>query len=97
MWQKLVQNVPLMVKFLAKVFGERQTWVLDIYALLDLCGLPQNDLNEGTSFKSLINKPDSDQWNDATDHIGRNNHAVVTEQYRLHQYENRAEELYDSR
>ena len=98
MWQEGT-NVPLIVKIPDGKGGlkcSKSVELLDLYpTLLDLCELPQNSSNEGTSFKSLITNPNA-EWNDASiTTFGRNNHAVVTEQYRYISYENGAEELYD--
>jgi iduronate 2-sulfatase len=98
MWQEGT-NVPLIVKTTNAKGGlksNKPVELLDLYpTLLDLCGLPENLSNEGTSLKSLITNPNT-EWNDASiTTFGRNNHAVVTEKYRYISYENGAEELYD--
>ncbi|MEQ6120334.1 sulfatase [Reichenbachiella sp. MALMAid0571] len=98
MWQEGT-NVPLIVKTPSGVGGSKNNnpvELLDIYpTLLDLCGLPPNSSNEGTSLKSLLDNSKS-KWKDAAvTTFGRNNHAVVTEEYRYIRYENGAEELYD--
>ena len=98
MWQEGT-NVPLIVKTIGAQGGlksNKPVELLDLYpTLLDLCDLPKNFANEGTSFKSLVSNPNA-AWDDsAITTFGRNNHAVVTEQYRFISYENGAEELYD--
>ncbi|MEQ9288111.1 MAG: sulfatase [Cyclobacteriaceae bacterium] len=98
LWQEGT-NVPLIVKTPGGKGGlksHKPVELLDIYpTLIDLCDLPQNTKNEGRSFKSLVTNP-SDTWDDvAITTFGRNNHAIVTGQYRYISYENGAEELYN--
>ncbi len=70
--------------------------MLDIYpTLVDLCGLPANNQNEGKSLKPLIENPDNDNSNYAITTYGRNNHAVVSSGYRYIHYEDGSEELYN--
>ncbi len=98
MWQEGT-NVPLIIKTPGGKGGlksNKPVELLDIYpTLLDLCGLPSNPSNEGTSLKPLIGDPNKNLDDAALTTFGRNNHAVVTEKYRYIQYENGAEELYD--
>jgi arylsulfatase A-like enzyme len=70
--------------------------MLDIYpTLLDLCGLPPNDFNEGKSLKPLIENTSEKKGYFAVTTYGRNNHTVVSDQYRYIQYEDKSEEFYD--
>lgn len=98
MWQEGT-NVPLIIKTPGGKGGlksNKPVELLDIYpTLLDICGLPSNSSNEGTSLKPLIDDPNKNSDDAALTTFGRNNHAVVTEKYRYIQYENGAEELYD--
>jgi len=98
MWQEGT-NVPLIIKTPGGKGGlksNKPVELLDIYpTLLDLCGLPSNSSNEGTSLKPLIDDPNKNLDDAALTTFGRNNHAVVTEKYRYIQYENGTEELYD--
>jgi arylsulfatase A-like enzyme len=73
--------------------------MIDMYpTLLDLCGLPANELNEGHSFRPLLEDPESAEWQHAAiTTYGRNNHAVRTEHFRYVRYEDGSEELYDHR
>lgn len=70
--------------------------MLSIYpTLLDLCGLPQYDRNEGISLapKMLSDKPGETTFAITT--FGMNNHSVKSDAYRYIQYEDGTEELYD--
>lgn len=70
--------------------------MLDIYpTLVDLCGLPKNETNEGRSMKGLIERPSHSASNFAVTTYGRNNHAVVSGGYRYIHYEDGSEELYN--
>lgn len=68
----------------------------DIYpTLVEMCGLPENNLTEGHSLKNLIKDPDS-KWNyPCLSFYGVGNVAVRDEQFRLMQYEDGSLELYD--
>jgi arylsulfatase A-like enzyme len=71
--------------------------MLSVYpTLLELCGLPKYERNEGISLVSLIKNSSNDE-NDlnAITTYGMNNHAVRTEQFRYIRYEDGGEELYD--
>lgn len=70
--------------------------LLDIYpTLTDLCGLPANTANEGKSLKPLMNKNFGHSENYAVSTYGRNNHAVISKNYRYIRYEDDSEELYE--
>ncbi|WP_242094501.1 sulfatase [Aestuariivivens sediminicola] len=70
--------------------------LLDIYpTLLELCHLTPNTLNEGHSLAGLIQKPDMDWPYPAISNYGKGNIAIRTAQYRLIQYEDGSQELYD--
>ena len=72
--------------------------MLSIYpTLLELCGLPPYERNEG---KSLVNYIKDDITNEkpvAITTFGMNNHSIRSENYRYIQYEDGSEELYDHR
>lgn len=92
-------HVPLMITGPGLPQGQvcnRVVSLIDMYpTLLDLCGLPANPTNEGTSLVPLIEKPDG-YWNHpALTTLFRYNHSVTTEQYRYIRYEDGSEELYD--
>jgi len=70
--------------------------MLSIYpTLLELCGLPAYEKNEGKSLVSTMrkNKPEKDAF--ALTTYGMNNHAVKANDFRYIQYEDGSEELYD--
>ncbi len=70
--------------------------LLNVYpTLLELCGLPPNSLNEGTSVVPLLESPDR-KWETAsvTTH-GINTHAVRLRNWRYIQYNDGSEELYN--
>ncbi len=72
--------------------------LLDLYpTLTDLCGLPPNKANEGSSLKPLIENPRDHSFRVAVSTWGRNNHAVISKNYRYIWYEDHSEELYDHR
>jgi arylsulfatase A-like enzyme len=69
--------------------------MLSIYpTLLELCGLPAYERNEGISLVPVMNGEGSgDRFAITT--FGMNNHGVRTAQYRYIRYEDGGEELYD--
>jgi arylsulfatase A-like enzyme len=70
--------------------------MLDIYpTLLDLCGLPAYERNEGKSLKPMMESPGTAADSYAVCTFGRNNHAVVSGQFRYIRYEDGSEEFYD--
>lgn len=70
--------------------------LVDLYpTLLDLCGLPARDKNEGQSLVPLLDEPESDWRFATTTTYGRANHSLRSEQFRFIRYEDGAEELYD--
>ena len=93
-------NVPLIIKTLDGKGGlktDRPVELLDIYpTLLDLCRLPPNSMNEGKSMGTLLDDPNSKWEKAAITTFGRNNHAIVTDEFRYISYENGAEELYNT-
>lgn len=69
--------------------------MLSIYpTLLELCGLPEYDRNEGLSLVPLI-RDEKKQKHYALTTYGMNNHGIRTQQYRYIRYEDGGEELYD--
>ena len=70
--------------------------LLSIYpTLLELCGLPAYDRNEGKSLVSLMKGSDENENHVAITTFGMNNHSVKSERFRYIQYEDGKEELYD--
>ena len=98
LWQEAT-NAPLIISMPdRKTTGKCNIPVemLDIYpTLVDLCGLPVNNTNEGKSLKTLIENPASGTGRYAITTYGRNNHAVVSNAYRYIHYEDGSEELYN--
>lgn len=98
LWQEatrapLIISVPGMVE---SAICSQPVEMLDIYpTVLDLCGLPVNNKNEGKSLVPMLENPDTDAGSFAICTYGRNNHAVVSGQFRYIQYEDRSEEFYD--
>ncbi len=72
------------------------TEMLSIYpTLLELCGLPQYDRNEGRSLVGLMKSNADESDYVAITTYGMNNHAVRTNDFRYIQYEDGLGELYD--
>jgi len=74
----------------------RSVGLIDLYpTLLDLCELPANPANEGTSLVPLL-KDSQSEWDvpTLTTH-GRGNHAIQSGPMRFYQYEDGSTELYD--
>ncbi len=70
--------------------------LLDIYpTLLEACGLPKYDMAEGNSLIELIKEPNSNWKGHAVSMYGVGNVSVRDCQYRLIQYEDGSQELYD--
>ncbi|WP_372775091.1 sulfatase [Mangrovibacterium sp.] len=70
--------------------------MLSIYpTLLELCGLPSYDRNEGKSLVATMNESNPDKDAFALTTYGMNNHAVKADDFRYIQYEDGSEELYD--
>jgi arylsulfatase A-like enzyme len=70
--------------------------MLSIYpTLLELCGLPAYDKNEGISLASTMKNEKEVEGAFALTTYGMNNHAVKADGFRYIQYEDSTEELYD--
>lgn len=70
--------------------------MLSIYpTLLDLCGLPPYERNEGENLVPLMANDQTDESKVAITTFGMKNHAVKTKNLRYIQYEDGSEELYD--
>lgn len=100
LWEEATR-APLIITAPGKQGGQvssKPVGMIDIYpTLLELCGLPPNNQNEGTSLNPLLDDP-SDEWRHAAiTTYARNNHAVRDEYFRYIRYENGEEELYDHR
>lgn len=72
--------------------------MLSIYpTLLDLCGLPAYESNEGRSLLPSMLASDTPDQTYAITTFGMHNHAVRSNQFRYIQYEDGGEEFYDHR
>lgn len=70
--------------------------MLSVYpTLLELCGLPAYDRNEGISLVSTMNSNKAEEGAFALTTYGMNNHAIKADHFRYIQYEDGSEELYD--
>ena len=70
--------------------------ILSIYpTLLELCGLPAYERNEGKSLVPKMLGENNESPAVAITTFGRNNHAVKSTRFRYIQYEDGGEELYD--
>lgn len=70
--------------------------LLDIYpTLLEMCGLPPNLKNEGSSVVPLLNSPDQAWDIPSVTTYGKNKHAVRLRNWRYIQYDDGSEELYN--
>jgi arylsulfatase A-like enzyme len=70
--------------------------MLSIYpTLLELCGLPTYDRNEGKSLVSIMNDTDQSPNHVAVTTFGMNNHSIKSKRYRYIRYEDGNEEFYD--
>jgi len=75
---------------------DRVVSLLDLYpTLVEMCGLPANNMNEGRSLVPLINDPDKPWPYPAIVSWKQNSFAVIDEQYRYIRYGDGSEELYD--
>lgn len=98
LWEESTR-VPLIIRLPGQKKGtrcDRPVGLIDLYpTLLDLCGLPPNERNQGLSLQPLIKRPDAKWERPALTTYGRNNHALRTDRYRYIRYEDGSEELYD--
>jgi arylsulfatase A-like enzyme len=98
LWQEAT-NAPLIISVPEGQKGlvrAQAVEMLDIYpTLLDLCHLPPNARNEGKSLKPLLENSNTNNEYFAVTTYGRNNHAVVSEQYRYIGFEDGSEEFYN--
>lgn len=70
--------------------------LVDIYpTLLDLCGLPANQTNDGKSIAPLVLEKDVDWDRPVLVTYGRGNNSIKDERYNYIQYYDGTEELYD--
>ena len=76
--------------------SHRPVGLIDLYpTLLDLCGLPSRERNEGRSLVPLMDDPKA-PWRFAIlTTYARGNHALRSERHRYIRYDDGSEELYD--
>lgn len=100
LWRESTR-VPLIVRAPGHVrnkLTDQPVGLIDIYpTLLDLCGLPANTGLEGHSLSALLRDPAAD-WNHAAiTTFYKDNHAIVTRDWRYIRYADGSQELYDRR
>lgn len=98
LWDR-ASKMPLIVTVPSGKGGElcdKPVGLVDLYpTVVDLCGLPANDANEGRSIVPLV-KDSQTNWPYSTiTSYGQHNHAIQTQRYRFYQYEDGSRELYD--
>jgi arylsulfatase A-like enzyme len=96
LWQRAT-HVPMIVAAPGYRGAARQQPVslLDIYpTLVELCGLPRNERNEGESLLPLLRDAGAKRHPVAIT-FEKGNHAVVDERWRYIHYRDGSEELYD--
>lgn len=100
LWDR-ANRVPMIIAApgnLSDVVCNQPVGLIDLYpTLLDLCGLPANNMNEGHSLTPLLRNANADWDHSTITTYGPGNHAIQTEHYRFYQYEDGSQELYDHR
>lgn len=98
LWNVATQ-VPMMIsgpELPQNVSIDAPTELLSIYpTLLELCGLPPNPENEGRSLTPLMENEGTNWDYPAVTTYGKENHSIVSGNYRYIRYEDGSEELYD--
>jgi len=97
LWQRET-GVPLIVAApgMAKAARtQKPAGLIDIYpTLVELCGLPENARLEGASLVRLLKDPDTPWDRPTICTFWKDNHAVISEQWRYIRYADGSEELY---
>lgn len=101
LWEEAT-HVPLIISLPEQDFPQKTSLpvgLIDLYpTLVHLCGLPENETNEGTSLFPILFGQDTSDWRDAIlTTYARGNHALRTEHLRLIRYEDGSFEMYDHR
>jgi arylsulfatase A-like enzyme len=87
----LIVHVPGMTKGLV---CDRNVNLIDLYpTLIDLCGLPEKEL-DGKTFKPLLKNPEL-EWAPTVTTRGEGSHSVISERWHYIIHRTEAEELYD--
>ena len=98
LWEESTRT-PLIVSapgFAGGKTTQKPAGLIDIYpTLVELCGLPRYERNQGRSLRPLLADPKAEWDHAAITTYGYGNHAVRGERYRLITYEDGSEELYD--
>jgi arylsulfatase A-like enzyme len=97
LWQRET-GVPLIVAapgMARAVTTKKPAGLIDIYpTLVELCGLPQYPQLEGNSLVRLLKDPDTPWDRPTLCTFWKNNHAVISEQWRYIRYADGSVELY---
>lgn len=99
LWEEACR-MPLIIKVPGLTVAETRcaspVSLMDLYpTLLELCGLPANQMNEGISIVPLL-KDVNTSWNiPALTTMGQNRHTLRNKRWRYTRYQDGAEELYD--
>lgn len=101
LWEEATR-VPLIISLPEQNFAQTTSLpvgLIDLYpTLVQLCGLPKNDSNEGVSLVPLLFGLEVPQWRDAIlTTYAKGNHALRSENFRLIRYEDGSFEMYDHR
>ncbi|MCM2680674.1 sulfatase [Echinimonas agarilytica] len=98
LWERATRT-PLIIKppqSKGQQISHKPVSLLDLYpTLVNICGLPKNESNEGRDLSPLLADPNHPWQHAVVTTYGENNHAVKTERYRYIRYEDGSEELYD--
>ncbi len=99
-WER-ASHVPLVMSGPGVTPGlrcDRPVGLIDIYpTLLELCGLPANELNEGRSLSPLLEDPTRKWKHPVLISWRQESHALQANRYRYIRYPNGTDELYDHR
>ena len=94
-------RVPLIVvdkRYAAGQITTKPAELLDVFpTLLELSGLPKDELQEGNSLVPLLKNPKANWDHPAISSFGKGNFAVRSEHFRYIQYLDGSEEFYDHR
>jgi iduronate 2-sulfatase len=100
LWEEATR-VPLIFRYPEKFepgVCDGSVSLLDLYpTLIDLCGLPRNDMLEGNSLVPLIEDPGREWEYPVLSVWGYRNYSVRSKHWRYIQYRDGTEELYDHR
>ena len=96
LWREATQ-LPLIIQTPNMQTGqdcERNVNLIDLYpTLIDLCGLPEKEL-DGTTIRPLLENPNL-AWPPTVTTQGKGNHSIISERWHYTSYARGVEELYD--